>query len=148
MIKDIQKLAQELLDLAGVRSEVEVVKVDKDSFEVNIKTEGEAGLLIGFRGENIQSIQTLLGIMVKNKLGEWKRITVNVGDYREKQESKLKELADSIATRAVETKEAQPIYNLNAMQRRVVHMYLAQRGDVTSESQGEEPNRYLVVSPK
>lgn len=148
MIKDIQKLAQELLDLAGVRSEVEVVKVDKDSFEVNIKTEGEAGLLIGFRGENIQSIQTLLGIMVKNKLGEWKRITVNVGDYREKQESKLKELADSIATRAVETNEAQPIYNLNAMQRRVVHMYLAQRGDVTSESQGEEPNRYLVVSPK
>lgn len=148
MIKDIQKLAQELLDLTGVKSEIEVVKIEEDSFEVNIKTEGEAGLLIGFRGENIQSIQTLLGIMVKNKLGEWKRITVNVGDYREKQENKLKELADSIATRAVETKEAQPIYNLNAMQRRVVHMYLAERGDVTSESQGEEPNRYLVVSPK
>lgn len=148
MIKDIQKLAQELLDLTGVKSEIEVVKVEEDSFEVNIKTEGEAGLLIGFRGENIQSIQTLLGIMVKNKLGEWKRITVNVGDYREKQENKLKELADSIATRAVETKESQPIYNLNATQRRVVHMYLADRGDVTSESQGEEPNRYLVVSPK
>ncbi len=148
MTKDIQKLAQELLDLSGVKSKVTVTEQENDVFEVNINAEGEAGLLIGFRGENISAIQTLLGIMVKNKLGEWKRIVVNVGDYREKQENKLKDLGNSAADRAIETKEPQPIYNLNATQRRIVHMHLADRGDVTSESEGEEPNRYLVVSPK
>lgn len=148
MTKDIQKIAQSLLDLTGVKSDVEVVKQDDDTFEVNIKTESEAGLLIGFRGENINAFQTLLGMMIKSNFGEWKRIIVNIGDYREKQESKLKELGDAAADRAIETGEQQPIYNLNALQRRIVHMHLASRGDVTSESEGEEPNRYLVVKVK
>ena len=148
MTKDIQKIAQQLLDLTGVKSVVEVVKQDEETYEVNINTESEAGLLIGFRGENISSLQTILGMMVKSNLGEWKRILVNIGDYREKQENKLKELGDSAADRAIETRQSQPIYNLNALQRRVVHMHLSNRGDVTSESEGEEPNRYLVVKAK
>jgi len=86
--------------------------------------------------------------MLKGITGEWFRVIVNVGDYRQKQEEKLKELANVSADRAVETNEPQPIYNLNASQRRVVHMHLAERGDVLSESQGEEPERYLVVKSK
>jgi spoIIIJ-associated protein len=148
MEKDIQKLAQELLDLTGVKVEVEVTEVENNTFEVNVKTEEETGLLIGFRGENILALQTLLGIMVKNKLGEWKRITVNIGDYKEKQDNKLKDLGNMAADRSIETGQPQPIYNLNAAQRRIVHIHLSERGDVTSESEGEEPNRYLVVKVK
>ena len=106
------------------------------------------GLLIGFRGENINAIQTVLGIMLKGQTGEWYRLIVNVGDYREKQEEKLKELANQSADRAIETKEPQPIYNLTAGQRRAVHMHLADRNDVTTESSGLEPERYLVIKPK
>ena len=131
-VDQIKELSEKLLSLAGVNAEIEVVDKGEDVFEVNLSTPDETGLLIGFRGENINAIQTVLGIMLKGVTGEWVRIIVNVGDYRQKQEGKLKELADISADRAIETNEPQPIYNLNASQRRIVHMHLAERGDVVS----------------
>lgn len=148
MNKTIQELTEKLLELAGVSAQVEVVDLGEKTYEVNLSTDDETGLLIGFRGENINAIQTVLGIMLKGQTGEWYRLVVNVGDYRQKQEEKLKDLADQSADRAVETKEPQPIYNLNATQRRVVHMHLSQRNDVITESEGVEPERYLVVKAK
>lgn len=144
----IKVLTEKLLSLAGVSAEIDVIDMGDKTYEVNLSTEDETGLLIGFRGENINAIQTVLGIMLKGMTGEWYRLIVNVGDYREKQEEKLKELATQSADRAIETKEPQPIYNLNASQRRVVHMHLAQRNDITTESEGVEPERYLVVKSK
>ena len=148
MNSNIQKLTEELLSLAGVSAQVEVIDLGESTYQINLSTEDETGLLIGFRGENINAIQTVLGIMLKGQTGEWHRLVVNVGDYREKQEEKLKELADQSADRAIETKEPQPIYNLSAAQRRVVHMHLSQRTDVATESEGVEPERYLVVKSK
>jgi len=148
MNKTIQELTEKLLTLAGVSAQVEVIDLGENSYEVNLSTDDETGLLIGFRGENINAIQTVLGIMLKGQTGEWVRLVVNVGDYRQKQEEKLKELADQSAARALETKEPQPIYNLSAAARRVVHMHLSERNDVVTESEGVEPDRYLVVRPK
>lgn len=148
MNNKIQKLAEELLSLAGVEVQVEVVDLGDSTYQVNLSTEDETGLLIGFRGENINAIQTVLGIMLKGQTGEWCRLIVNVGDYREKQEEKLKELANQSADRAIETKEPQPLYNLNASQRRVIHMFLSERKDVETVSEGVEPERYLVVKSK
>lgn len=148
MNKTIQELTEKLLSLSGVSAQVEVVDLGENSYEVNLSTDDETGLLIGFRGENINAIQTVLGIMLKGQTGEWVRLVVNVGDYRQKQEEKLKELADQSAARALETKEPQPIYNLSASARRVVHMHLSERSDVVTESEGVEPDRYLVVRPK
>lgn len=144
----IKNLTEKLLDLAGVVAQIDVIDLGDNSYQINISTEDETGLLIGFRGENIDSIQTVLGMMLKGQTGEWYRLIVNVGDYREKQDEKLKELADQSADRAIETKEPQPIYNLTAAQRRIVHMHLAERSDVLTESEGVEPERYLVIKSK
>lgn len=148
MNKTIQELTEKLLSLTGVSASVEVVDMGENTYEVNLDTDDETGLLIGFRGENINAIQTVLGIMLKGITGEWYRLIVNVGDYRQKQEEKLKELANQSADRAVLSKEPQPIYNLNASQRRIVHMHLAERDDITTESEGIEPERYLVIKSK
>lgn len=148
MNKTIQELTEKLLSLAGVSATVEVIDMGENTYTINLSTDDETGLLIGFRGENINSIQTVLGMILKGQTGEWYRLVVNVGDYREKQEEKLKELADQSADRAVETKEPQPIYNLNASQRRTVHMHLSTRDDITTESEGVEPERYLVIKSK
>ena len=86
----LTKLAKELIDLTGISCEIEVEEKEEEVFEVNLKTEGEAGLLIGFRGENINAIQTILNLMYKGKTDNWIRVLVNVGDYRQKQEDKLK----------------------------------------------------------
>jgi len=147
IVETIEKLTKELFSLAGVDVKIVVSENEEGVYEVNLETPEETGLLIGFRGENINAIQTVLGIMVKGVTGEWVRIVVNVGDYRQKQEQKLFVLADQSADRAIETKEPQPIYNLTAGQRRIIHMYLSKRADVLTESQGEEPERFLVVKP-
>src|SRR3990167_11506854 len=148
LIETIEKLTKELLTLAGVDVTVKVEENEEGNYEVNLETIEETGLLIGFRGENINAIQTVLGIMVKGVTGDWVRILVNIGDYRQKQDQKLFILADQSADRAIETKEPQPIYNLTAGQRRTIHMYLSKREDVVTESQGENLERFLVVKSK
>lgn len=148
MNEKIKKIAEELLNLAGVSSQIDIIDLGDKTYQININAEDETGLLIGFRGENINSIQTVVSLILKGQTGEWYRIIVNVGDYREKQEDKLKDLAAQAADRAVETKEPQPIYNLNASQRRIVHMFLSDRKDIVTESEGVEPERYLVVKVK
>jgi predicted RNA-binding protein YlqC (UPF0109 family) len=137
--------------LAGVSSQIDIIDLGDKTYQININAEDETGLLIGFRGENISSLQTILGMMVKSNLGEWKRILVNIGDYREKQENKLKELGDSAADRAIETGQSQPIYNLNALQRRVVHMHLSNNTTeiknvdkkILGQLNQEDPNKIL-----
>lgn len=147
-MKDLLKnKTEELLNLLGVSGQVDVVE-GEGLFEVNIESQEDAGLLIGFRGENIYSFETILSMILKNETGEWHRVAVNIGDYREKQENKLKDLAEQTANRAIETDQPQPIYNLNSSQRRIIHMYLSERKDVITESEGVEPERYLVVKPK
>lgn len=146
--EELKKAAEELLSLAGVNVNVDVIETEENGYDVNISTEGETGLLIGYRGENINALQTILSLILRNKTGEWSRVVVNIGDYRQKQEDKLKTLADQAITHALDTGEPQPIYNLTPAQRRVIHLYISQRDDVESVSEGEGEGRYLVVRSK
>ncbi len=148
-LKICAELSEELLKLMGSKAKVAVSEdKDNEAIVVNVETEDETGLLIGHHGETLSSIQAALGMMMKQKVGEWIRIIVNVGDWREKQESHLRELAQEVAQRAKETGSPQPIYNLTPAQRRLVHMELALDPEVTSESTGEGEERYLVVNLK
>lgn len=148
-ITKIKKIAEELLSLLGSNASI-AVEEDKanEAVLVKVKTEEETGLLIGKHGETLYSLQTIIGMMVQKKLGEWIRIVVDVGDWREKQDERLKSLAYQIVEKTIESGQPQPIYNLTASQRRVVHMALAESKDVTTESEGEGEDRYLVVKPK
>jgi spoIIIJ-associated protein len=149
--EEIQNLVTQLLDLMGVvaKSFVEVTETsDAPVYTVNIDTEEQAGLLIGNRGETLTAIQSFLSIALKQKTGDWVRVVVNIGDWREKQEDYLKNLATQAAERARETGVAQPIYNLNSAQRRIIHMELSKMEDLITESEGEGFERYLVVRVK
>lgn len=148
-IDSLKKVVEELLALMATKAKVDVsFDKEQDSFIVNIDAGDETGLLIGKKGETLTSIQNILGILLKQQIGEWKRVTVNVGDYREKEEDYLKNLAANALARAKETGEPQNLYNLKAWQRRIVHMYLSEDKDVETESQGEGEERYLVIKPK
>lgn len=144
--KVLKELTDELLKMMSTRATAEV-SVDKDNecYAVNINGGDETGLLIGKKGETLLSIQTILGVLLKGKTGEWERITVNVGDYLEKEEEYLKNLAISAASRAKETGDPQSLYNLKSNQRRIIHMILAEDNEVVTESVGEGEERYLVV---
>jgi len=148
-VKVLQKLTDELFGLMSTKAKGEVsFDKDSDSFIVNVDAGDETGLLIGKKGETLLGIQTVLGFLLKQKIGEWKRVLVNVGDYREKEESYLKDLAATTAQRAKETGEPQNLYNLKPWQRRVIHMVLSEDKEVITESEGEGEDRFLVIKPK
>ncbi len=148
-VEEIRKISEKLLELMGTKAKPHVSEdVKNDAVVVDIETSDEAGLLIGSRGDTLNSLQTIIGMIFRQKTGEWQRILVNISDWRERQEERLINLAQQAAQRATETQEPQTLYNLNASQRRVVHLALAEDKDVETESKGEGRERYLVVRLK
>lgn len=148
--EELQEITNQLLSLAGVSAKafVEATKTDKETiYTVKIDTDN-AGLLIGNKGETLNAIQSFLAIAMKQKTGDWVKVILDIGDWREKQEDYLKNLANQAATRARETGQSQPIYNLNSAQRRIIHMELSKESDLVTESEGEGFERYLVVRVK
>jgi spoIIIJ-associated protein len=145
----VQKLVDKLLELMGTKAKA-VASEDKENeaIRVDIEADDETGLLIGRHGETLDALQVILGMMVFQESKEWTRIIVNVGDWREKQEDQLKSLALQAAERARETGEPQTLFNLNASQRRIVHMVLTEEKDIETESSGEGKERYLVIKQK
>jgi len=146
LIDNIENKANKIIELLGSKAKVSVSEKD-DSFFVNLEADEETGLLIGRHGETINSIQAILALSLREELAE-KKVFVNVGDWREKQEEKLKEMAEQIYQRVIDTGEAQPVYNLSSAQRRIIHLTLSDKKDVETESSGEGENRYLLVKPK
>jgi spoIIIJ-associated protein len=144
-----EKMANELLSLMGTKVQVKASEDKKnEAVRIDIETEEETGLLIGRHGETIEAIQSILGMMLKKKTGDWVRIIVDVGGWREKQEERLRDLATQTAERAKETGEGQPLYNLSPAQRRIIHLAFADDSDIETESVGEDEERYLIIRPK
>lgn len=148
-IEVAQKVTQELLELMGVSAKTEVAEdKENEALVINVSSENETGLLIGRHGQTLLSLQAAVGMILKQKLGEWVRVIVNVGDWRQKEEEHLTEIAKTAAERVRTTGEPQPIYNLTPSQRRVVHLVLSTDPEITTESQGEGEERYLIVKKK
>ncbi len=144
-----EKMANELLSLMGTKVQVKASEDKKnEAVRIDIETEEETGLLIGRHGETIEAIQSILGMMLKKKTGDWVRIIVDVGGWREKQEERLRDLATQTAERAKETGEGQPLYNLSPAQRRIIHLTFVDDSDIETESVGEDEERYLIIRPK
>lgn len=146
-ISVVRQLAEELLANLQIDCSVEVTEDAEGVVVVNVATE-ESGLLIGFHGETLSSFQLILGLMVYKKLGEWIKLVVEVGDYRAKRAIVLEAMAKTYAEQA--TTSGQPVYLpfLPPAERRVVHMVLSERDDVTTESEGEGNQRRVVIKPK
>lgn len=144
------KIASELLSLIGIDAEVKIspIEAEETTLHVELNAPKEAGLLIGAHGSTLQAIQSFLAIAIKQETGDWVRIIVDVGDWRQKQEEGLRDLALQAAERARTTHEPQHLYNLTPHQRRVIHMCLGEESDIVTESEGEGTTRYLVVKQK
>jgi spoIIIJ-associated protein len=149
-VETLKKLSEELFSLMSIPKAKIEVKYDKENeaYIVNVEAPDETGLLIGKKGETLSSLQTVLGVLLKGKVGEWNRVVVNIGDYREKEEEYLRNLAISTADRAKETGQPQNLYNLKPWQRRIIHLALSEDSSIETESEGEGEERYLVIKSK
>lgn len=147
-IKTAEEVTTELLKLLEIEAKIKVEE-DKENKAIKIQIEtSDPGILIGYHGETLSSLQMLLGIIVSKKVGEWTRIVVNIGDYRQRREEVLERMALSAAQKAKFSGEPVILPPLSAQDRRVIHLTLSGHPDVTSESEGEGESRRLIVKPR
>jgi len=144
--KQIVEIVEDLLARLEVGGGVEVSVDETGAYRVRIQTE-ETGLLIGHHGKTLESIQLIVGIMVSKKLGQWLKVYVNVGDYREKREETLMHMAQRAAERALTMGRMVELSRLSPAERRIVHLTLSGDDRVVTESVGEGDNRVLLIKP-
>ena len=106
-------------------------------------------ILIGKQGKTLQALTTVVKQVVKNKTGCYPYILLDVSNYKENQEKYLIRAAKNIAKEVEETKVPVTMENMNSYERRIIHNYISEKfSTVYTESEGEEPNRHIVVKPK
>lgn len=134
-----------LFELLKVNATTEVSEED-DKITINlIATSGAA--LIGHRGETLDALQTLAGAVANIGNEDYKRVVVDCENYRQKREETLKNLANKLADKALRTGRKVILEPMNPFERRVIHSALTDNEHVKTESQGVEPNRYIVIIP-
>jgi spoIIIJ-associated protein len=107
------------------------------------------GILIGYRGETLDSLQYLISLVInKGHEAEYKRVVLDTENYRLKREETLKRLARKIADKVKRTSRAVKLEPMNPYERRVIHSALQNDLDINTYSEGEEPFRRVVVDLK
>jgi spoIIIJ-associated protein len=110
-------------------------------------SDDDMAALIGKHGQTLDAIQELARQIVGRRLDQRIRVLVDVEDYRKRRASRLVELAEEAAERALETGVEQSLAPMDALERKIVHDAVATIEGVESASSGEEPDRFVVISP-
>jgi len=141
----LEELLEEIADDLGLDAEVEVEEGDG---VLTGRLRGEdVGLFIGRHGQTIDAVQHLAQRIVFPEGPASVRVVIDANGYRERRAEALRAEADDAADEALRTGEPVELSPLPPFERRIVHEYLRDRGDVSTHSEGDEPERYLVISP-
>ena len=122
-------------------------EVKDEEIVVNI-TGSDSGVIIGYRGEVLDAIQYLALILVNESGHNFIRVSINAENYREKRIETLESLANRLAYKAYRTGRNVELEPMNPFERRVIHTALQNSKYATTESEGEDMNRHIVIVPK
>ncbi|HSD25462.1 MAG TPA: R3H domain-containing nucleic acid-binding protein [Solirubrobacterales bacterium] len=141
----VRVLLERIVEKLGLDASV---SVEDGEEEIHADVDGEdVGLLIGRHGQTIDAVQLLCYQAAFRGRQDRKRVTVDAAGYRRRQGESLRRRADMAADDAVRHKEAIEMDPMGSNERRVVHEHLRDRPEVETYSEGDEPNRYVVVAP-
>lgn len=149
-IVDVQKFLvdylNDLISQMNIKANVESNIREK---QINIKIYSDNNpILIGKNGKTITALTTLSKQAIFNYIGIYPYLNIDVENYKEKQMFYIERLAKNIAKEVKQTGIAVEMENMNAYERRIVHNALSKFTGITTESEGEEPNRHIVVKSK
>jgi spoIIIJ-associated protein len=144
-VEALEELLEEIVDGLGLDAEVEV---EEEEGVLTGRLNGEdVGLFIGRHGQTIDAVQHLAQRIVFPYGPTSVRVVIDANGYRERRAETLKADADDAADEALRTGRPVELDPLPAFERRIVHEHLRERGGVSTHSEGDEPDRFLVVSP-
>ena len=142
-----QAFVQEVTRRMGV--EVEVHAKTTEEGNIRIDMQGDTlGILIGRRGETLDALQYLTSLIVNKGQSEYTRVTLDTENYRAKREDALVRLANRMANRAQKTGRRVSMEPMNPYERRILHSALQGNTAVLTHSEGDEPNRHVVITLK
>ena len=148
--KSIEEVASDFLKsvFQAMNLEVKVIiNVHEDMMDVDLSGD-EKGILIGKRGQTLDSLQYLLSLVVNKESESYVKVKVDTENYRQRRRETLEGLAKNIAFKVKRTKRSVSLEPMNPFERRVIHSALQNDRYVTTKSEGEEPYRHVVVSLK
>jgi len=142
-----QQFLQTLTTMMDVNVSVAVSRDAEGNVLVNMQGD-TLGILIGRRGETLDALQYLTSLIVNKGSDQYIRVTLDTENYRAKREEALTRLANRMASRAIKTGRKVVLEPMNPYERRILHSALQANDAVTTHSEGEEPNRHVVITLK
>lgn len=122
---------------------------DQESKSLNLDLVGpDMGVIIGKRGQTLDSLQYLTNLVVNRKTSNYVRVKIDTENYRERRKETLENLAHNVAYKVKKTRRPVALESMNPYERRVIHAALSEDPYVTTHSEGEEPYRHVVVTLK
>ena len=149
-LKIIKETTKEFFKKTTFDVEIEFLPQKDQTLPLDLKTDNPQ-ILIGEGGQTLIEIQHLLKIILKRKIGDTVEpfyIDLDINGYKEKKIEYLKESAKSVADEVALTKKEKSLASMPAYERRIIHLELADRQDIATESIGQEPERRVVVRPR
>lgn len=141
----VRVVLERILEALGLEGEVET---DEDEEMITATVEGEElGLLIGRHGQTIDAVQLLCFQAAFRGMRERKRVIVDAAGYREQRRDALEKRADRVSEQALGEDRSIELEPMSAAERRVIHEYLREKPGIETYSEGDEPNRFVVVAP-
>ena len=144
--KIIKETIEEFFNKTTFEVEVEILPEKDQTVSVNLKAE-EPQILIGEGGQTLNEIQHLLKSMLRKKIQEVFFIDLDINGYKQKKNEYLREMARSLADEVALTKKEKTLASMPASERRIIHLELANREDVVTESVDQEPERKVIIKP-
>jgi spoIIIJ-associated protein len=144
--KKQEKIIKNFFVSLGVEATMEITE-DAEAISIVLETE-DTGIVIGYHGETLEALQLILSLVLAKENGEFKRVSIEAGDYKKNRTEWLERLALDAKERALSQGKEVYLSELKSWERRVVHLLLQDDKEVTSESSGEGKDRVLVIKPK
>ena len=146
VVKYIKDYIMKLLKDLGFQANVEIK--NKETIPTYTVYSDNDALLIGKNGKNLKALSVVVNQHITKELGKSYKFIIDINSYKEKREKQLELLAKRVAREVAQTKIEVKMDSMNSYERRIIHNILTNNKRVYTESEGEEPNRYVVVKPK
>jgi len=137
---------KDVLSCMGLNNIEYEIKEDDETAEIDLKGD-DVGFIIGRRGETLDALQYLAGLVANHVDNKYYRITINTGNYREKREITLEKLGKKLAMKVVKTGKNVNLEPMNPYERRIIHTAVQKVEGAISYSEGEVLNRHVVIAP-
>ena len=146
-VEEAYNFIRSVLDSMGILAEIKI-KEDNDVIKINL-TGPKMGLVIGYRGETLDSLQYLVSLVVnKHHYVPYKKVILDTENYRSKREETLKQVALKLANKVKKNKKAFKLEPMNPYERRIIHAALQGNDTIITYSEGDEPFRRVVIALK